>query len=171
MRLHNFWNWIEFVVCLDKSFVSSLEVSSLAGKIIPLFGVLVDRRRGLAFWGRNYTEMPPQSPEGKLARNHNSGMFPNCRINDRSMKAVSISCCGQQMWNGRKQEASSEVRGWLGNVQDRKLYFKQNLLRKSSPWKPLLGKFLRIVKCILCLGWWNSLLIQLKTNPEENSVN
>lgn len=71
------------------------------------------------------------------------------------------------MWNGRKQKASSEVRGWLGSVQDRKLYFKQNLLRKSSPWKALLGKFLRIVKCVLCLGWWNSLLIQLKTKSRR----
>ena len=46
-------------------------------KTISLFGVLVDRRRDLAFWGRNYTEVPPRSPEGKLARSHD-----NCRISD-----------------------------------------------------------------------------------------
>lgn len=54
----------------------------MAGKIIPLFGVLVDTRRDLAFWERNYTEMSPRFPEGKLAGSHNSGVFPNCRIND-----------------------------------------------------------------------------------------
>lgn len=86
----------------------------------------------------------------------------------RQQWSVSISCCGQQRWNGRKQKASSEVRGGLGCAQDRKLCFKQNLLRKSSPWKSLLGKILRLLR-ILCLGWWNSLLIQLKKSRRKFS--
>lgn len=56
---------LEYIVRLDKTGVSSPEVFSLAGKKHTSVWCVSRHRSGLAFWGRNYTEMSPQFPKGK----------------------------------------------------------------------------------------------------------